>query len=147
MKKTVLGLIALVLIGNLSFGQNKTTIESSVTLEEYENADTSIQRMVDLVNSGFGSLKGITLNGNPNSNYEATVLFSLDSKIKSSNSLILAVNETSEDFKSKGSCVACGIRTGIACYNKIKDFMEANHLTEIELHVTMGSDGCGHVSW
>ena len=147
MKKLVFGLIATILFANLSFGQNKTILESSVSMEEYKNSDASIQRMSDLVNSGFGSLKGLTLNGNANSDYEAVVIFSLDLETKSSNSLVLAPKETDTSFKSRGSCVACGIRTGIACYHQIKDFLEANHLTEIDIHITMGSDGCGHVSW
>jgi hypothetical protein len=147
MKKLVFGLIATVMITCLSFGQNKVALESSVTMKEYESSDQSIQRMADLLNSGFGSLKGLVLNGNSNNNYEAIVMFSLDSKAKTSNSLILAPKETQTEFTSRGSCVACGISSGISCYKKIKAYMEANNLTEIDLHVSIGTDGCGHVNW
>ena len=145
MKNLLFGLIAMVLFSNVTFGQSRSNINSCVTESEYKTLDQDEKKMVDLINGAISGLKGIALENGNAKLYTATVAVS--QKSSSLTGIIIGSNENSTFFHRVGSCQICGLSSAYACIKRIKAFMASQNLTEIDLHLSMGSDGCGTISW
>src|SRR5690606_14798743 len=92
-KKYFLSACVTLLLFSFGNSQNETCFSSSVTVEEYETADSDLQRMINLVDASVGALNGFSLNAE-NTSYTAVVAFSLVESAKDSNYVLLAKNET-----------------------------------------------------
>ncbi len=146
MKKIFFGLVATVFLGVFSVNaQEKITISSTVSSEEFKSADIDIQRMSKLIDASVGSLRLFSLN-QENKTHSSTIIFSLNENSKDSNLLILGPTEGGIAVQG-GSCKACGVSSGMGCYKKIKAYMLAHDMDSINLHVSIGDDGCATITW
>ena len=145
MKKLVFGLIATVMISSVSFAQNKMTISSSVTTEEYKSLDQNDQRLSDYLSGAIASLNAMELNGIKYQNYEATIHFNEDSKDALKNGIIVSFIETNNISENKGSCQVCGMSSAISCIKKIKKAFAGQDDSDIHVHNDGG--GCVTLSW
>ena len=145
MKNLLFGLIATVLTFNFSFAQEKMTISSSVTSEEYKSLEQDDQRLADFLTSAIASLNALEINGQKYSNYDVDVHFSKDEKNQFKNSIILSQNENMDKTIAKGSCQVCGIRTAYGCIAKIKSAFAGQE--DYDIHVHNDGGGCVTLSW
>ena len=144
MKKLIFGLIATVMITGLSFGQEKMTINSSVTSEEYKTLSTDDQRLADYLTSAIALLNALELNGQKYANYDVDIHFSKDEKNIIMNTVILSQNE-GVNKSAKGSCQVCGIRSAYKCLDKIKAAFAGQD--DYDIHVHNDGNGCVTLSW
>lgn len=145
MKKLIFGLIATVMFSSVSFGQNKMTISSSVTTEEYKSLDQNDQRLSDYLSGAIASLNAMELNGVKYQNYEATIHFSKDSKDTLKNGIIVSLIETNNLAGKRASCQVCGMSSAISCIKKIKAAFAGQN--DYDIHVHNDGGGCVTLSW
>ena len=145
MKNLLFGLVATVLFSNMSLGQNKITISSTVTTEEYKSLDQNDQRLSDYLSGAIASLNAMELNGVKYQNYEATVHFSEDSKDTLKNGIIVSLIEINKLAGKRGSCQFCGMSSAISCIKKIKAAFVGQD--DFDIHVHNDGNGCVTVSW
>lgn len=145
MKNLVFGLIATVLMYNFSLAQEKRTISSSVTTEEYKSLDSDGQRLADFLTAATASLNVLEINGQKYSNYDVDVHFSIDEKSQFKNSIILSQIEIADKSIAKGSCQICGVRTAFSCIAKIRSAFIGQE--DYDIHVHNDGGGCYTITW
>ncbi len=117
MKKLFLGLIATVMITNLSFAQKSLCLKSSVTEKEFEEMDAVSQKIASYVDSAIFALEGMSLNKD-DKNKVASIRISLkDSKLD--NNILIGDTETTTPTENAQSCTICGLQSGRICFKRI----------------------------
>lgn len=145
MKKVIFGFIATFIFSSLSIGQNKMTISSSITIEEYNSLDQNDQRLSDYLSGAIASLNAMELNGAKYQNYDAVIHISNDNKDTLKNGIVVSLIETNNVTEKKGSCQVCGMSSAISCIKKIKKAFEGQD--DYDIHVHNDGNGCVTLSW
>lgn len=118
MKKLFLGLVATILFSTVGHAQQKVTLQSTITAEEYKTMDDVDKKLINYIDASIGALKGLNLNGKPALKYVATISISeKDSKLD--NNVVLSESEGG-DTSSAQSCSICDFGSGLRCYRKIR---------------------------
>lgn len=117
MKKLFLGIIATVMITNLSFAQITVCLKSSVTETEFKEMDEVSQKIASYVDSAIFALEGMNLNKN-DKNKVASIRIGLKNS-KLDNNILIGDPDTTTPTENAQSCMICGISSGRLCFRRI----------------------------